>query len=265
VVRHLGIPAGKILLIDDDPGNCDRARQAGWHAIQYEDRPGFTRQLASFFPFLPREDRPEALFDLAAATWDRKPERVRLAEDIAAAMVATLPLSPDTDVLDFGCGTGLLTLALQPYVRTVTGADLSSNMVEVLQGKVRERELKNVRTVHLGPEGAIALGGCFHLIVSAMTFHHIHDIPALLRQFHEILLPGGQICVADLEEEGGRFHTSNEGVFHFGFNPSELEGLLGEAGFDQVVRSTAATVEKMTAKGELHTFPVFLMKARKPS
>jgi SAM-dependent methyltransferase len=159
----------------------------------------------------------------------------------------------------------LLTLALQPYVRTVTGADLSLNMVEVLEGKIRERGLKNVRTVHLGPEGAIALAGRFHLIVSAMTFHHIHDIPVVLRQFHEILLPGGRICVADLEAEGGRFHTSNEGVYHFGFDPSELAGLFQEAGFDSVAWSTAATVENINAEGMPHIFPVFLMKARKPS
>lgn len=62
-------------------------------------------------------------FDKAAATWDEDPRRVKLAEDVAAAILREAVLSKDMDALDFGCGIGLVTLKLQPYVRSITGAD----------------------------------------------------------------------------------------------------------------------------------------------
>src|SRR4051794_25547782 len=41
-----------------------------------------------------------------------------------------LELGPADDVLDIGCGTGLMMLAVQPFVRTVHGLDISRGMVE---------------------------------------------------------------------------------------------------------------------------------------
>jgi precorrin-6B methylase 2 len=49
-------------------------------------------------------------FDKEAAAWDEQPARVQLAGDVAAAIVRQVTLRTDMDVLDFGCGTGLLTL-----------------------------------------------------------------------------------------------------------------------------------------------------------
>jgi cyclopropane fatty-acyl-phospholipid synthase-like methyltransferase len=51
-------------------------------------------------------------FNQEAANWDRVPGRVKVAQDIAHSMIQEITLTPDMDVLDFGCGTGLLTFAL---------------------------------------------------------------------------------------------------------------------------------------------------------
>ncbi len=60
-------------------------------------------------------------FDKAAPTWDQEPQRVKLASDVARAIAETAHPDRGMDVLDFGCGTGLLTLQLQPLVRSITG------------------------------------------------------------------------------------------------------------------------------------------------
>ena len=64
-------------------------------------------------------------FDSVAASWDANPVRVKLAHDVVRAIRETIPLRPDMDVLDFGCGTGLLSLGLLPMVHTITGVDSS--------------------------------------------------------------------------------------------------------------------------------------------
>jgi len=72
-------------------------------------------------------------FDAAAARWDEKPRRVRLAEDIFAAMTTHLPLSTDWDVMELGCGTGLLTLRLAPKVGNIVALDGAKGMLSRLE------------------------------------------------------------------------------------------------------------------------------------
>jgi len=202
-------------------------------------------------------------FDQAAAGWDDKPRRVKLAHDIAAAVLREIPLRPDMQALDFGCGTGLVTLRLAPLVKAVTGADTSRGMLQVLQGKIDTQGLVNVRTLYLDPEVETSLTGSYDLIVSSMTLHHIADLAPLLAQFHTVLAPGGYLALADLDPEGGRFHTDNTGVHHFGFERAALARALNAAGFSAVRDVTAATVEKSTATGETEEFTVFLLIGRK--
>ncbi|MEN6469465.1 MAG: hypothetical protein ABFD45_11020 [Smithella sp.] len=59
-------------------------------------------------------------FDQDAALWDQNPGRVKVATDIAQTMIREVNPDSTMDVLDFGCGTGLLTLALQPMVHSIS-------------------------------------------------------------------------------------------------------------------------------------------------
>ena len=52
IAQALAVPAPSILFIDDNAGNCGRARQSGWHAIQYVERLDFLTQLKAYCPFL---------------------------------------------------------------------------------------------------------------------------------------------------------------------------------------------------------------------
>lgn len=202
-------------------------------------------------------------FDNEAAMWDEEPRRVKLAHDVADTLIREVTLTPVMDALDYGCGTGLVTLRLQPHVRTITGADSSKGMLGVLQEKIRKRGLKNVRTQLVDFELGDRVEGTFHLIVSSMTLHHIHDPAVLFREFHDLLKPGGYLCVADLDTEDGSFHGDNTGVLHFGFDRKEMKELLAKAGFHEARDATAATIVKpLEGLGE-KTFPVFLLIGRK--
>jgi ubiquinone/menaquinone biosynthesis C-methylase UbiE len=202
-------------------------------------------------------------FNQEAAQWDANPGRVRLANDVADAILRATALSHDMEALDFGCGTGLVTLRLQPLVKTITGADSSEGMLEVLRGKVKAKGLTNVQTRLVNFEKGDRIEGAFDLIVSSMTLHHVPDTAALFRQWYGLLVPGGTLCCADLDSEDGSFHGDNKGVFHLGFDRSKLKALLHEVGFRDVLDTRAATMVKdVPGKGEKE-FPVFLVTARK--
>lgn len=202
-------------------------------------------------------------FNKDAASWDLKTGRVKLAHDVADAIMNEVNLTHDMDVLDFGCGTGLLTFQLQPLVRSITGADSSQGMIDVLISKIDEQKLLNVKTVLIDIEKEDVLNGRFHLIVSSMTLHHMEDIESLLKQFYECLLPGGYLCIADLDSDKGKFHGDNTGVFHFGFDRALMRKLLIQHGFQDVRDVTAARVVKDLPDGQPLEFTVFLMTARK--
>jgi 2-polyprenyl-3-methyl-5-hydroxy-6-metoxy-1,4-benzoquinol methylase len=208
----------------------------------------------------PKEKRN---FDQEAGLWDANPGRVKLANEVADAIIREAAPSPDKDVLDFGCGTGLVTLRLQPLVRTILGVDSSQGMLGVLQGKIRAQGLANARTSFVDLERGGRIEGRFHLLVSSMTLHHVPDTAELFTQWHGLLLPGGLLCFADLDAEDGSFHGDNTGVFHAGFDREHLKKLLLSVGFRDVRDATATTMIKdVEGKGEKE-FSVFLIVAKK--
>ncbi len=202
-------------------------------------------------------------FDKEAAQWDEDPGRAKLANDVADTIIREAPLSHDMDALDFGCGTGLVTLRLQPFVKSVTGADSSKGMLGVLEEKIRFRGLPNVQTRLVDLEKGGRIEGKFHLLVSSMTMHHVKDTAALFQQWHELLHPGGLLAAADLDTEDGSFHFNNTGVFHLGFDRNELKKLLQKTGFHDVRAVTAATMTRDLPGGGKREFPVFLIVGRK--
>jgi 2-polyprenyl-3-methyl-5-hydroxy-6-metoxy-1,4-benzoquinol methylase len=202
-------------------------------------------------------------FDKEAASWDEQPSRVKLANDVAGVITKQITLTSDMDVLDFGCGTGLLTLQLQPQVRSITGADSSEGMLAVFRKKIADRNLTNAKALLLDLDKDDRLTGNYHLIVSNMTLHHIEDIQHLLDQFHKVTVPGGYLCITDLEPDNGLFHDDNTGVFHFGFDRMGLRKAFMDAGFDNVKDTTAAEIVKPAPDGEMRRFTVFLMCGQK--
>ncbi len=87
------------------------------------------------------------------------------------------------DALDFGCGTGLLTLRPQPLARSITGMDSSPAMLEVLKDKIAKSGLANVHLQFCDLEHQALPDGSYNLVTSSMTLHHIRKTAPLLAWF----------------------------------------------------------------------------------
>lgn len=196
-------------------------------------------------------------FDSAAAEWDRADCRTVLARDVAQAIRQAVDLSPDLACLDYGCGTGLVSLALASAVGSMTGADTSTGMLEVLRAKAEGKGIP-IRLLHLKDAHGGDLGGSFDLIFSSMTLHHVEDVPLLLKGFFRHLNPGGRVALADLEEEDGSFHEGDSEIFHQGFAREQIRIWLLDAGFEAIQIGEAAIVEKNGRQ-----YKVFLATAKR--
>jgi SAM-dependent methyltransferase len=121
-----------------------------------------------------------------------------------------------------------------------------------------------VHTVFADLDRGDTLSGKYDLVISNMTLHHIRQIKPLIDQFYNVTVPGGHLCVTDLDLDDGKFHDDNTGVFHFGFDRDGLRRVFTAAGFVDIRDGDAAEVVRPDGGGATRRFTVFIMTGRKP-
>ena len=201
-------------------------------------------------------------FDERAKDWDSDPAKVERAHAVADAIRKTALLSKEMKALEYGCGTGLVSFALQSDLGEITLADASQGMLDVLKEKIASAGVTNMYPVWLDLAADPLPTDRFDLTYSLLTLHHIHDVKDILAKFHDLLLPDGYLLAADLDKEDGSFHTDGSTDVHLGFQRDELQKMAEDAGFGNVTFSTAYEIKKKIGNEE-KTFPVFLMIAQK--
>ena len=202
-------------------------------------------------------------FNNAAADWEEKPQRVALAHKVAEAIALAIPLVDTMQVLEYGCGTGMVSRSLSPHVATILAVDTSPQMLEVLRQKAREEGLDNIETlVHDLTQHPLPSKD-FDLVLSSMTLHHIPEVEPLLHQLVATLKPGGYLAVADLVTEDGSFHEDSNGVSHHGINPETVRAILAKNGGQDIGVQEIHTLEKPQENGAKRGYPVFLAWCRK--
>ena len=196
-------------------------------------------------------------FDARAATWDDA-NKIRRAEDIAAAMRRAVPLTRSMKTLEYGAGTGLLSFCLRDTLGPITLADSSTGMRAVAERKIAAANARDMRVIDLDLMRDPLPAERYDLIFSMMMLHHVPDVPRLLATFHSLLNPGGWLCHADLDAEDGSFHGPEIDVHH-GFERGALRSWLAAADFVDVAVGDCCAIEHGG-----RSYSVFLAAGRKP-
>jgi tRNA (cmo5U34)-methyltransferase len=196
-------------------------------------------------------------FDLKAREWDSNPGHTERSGAIAEALQDMIPLNKGMSAMEFGAGTGLLSFLLKSNFSEITLMDTSVEMIKVIQHKMKEQGILNMKPVLINLE-AEDFAGKFDIIYNQMVFHHVENIEIILQKFHDMLVPGGYLAIADLYPEDGSFH--GEGFKgHLGFDPGSLTEKLEKYGFTNIVHRPCYTVGKNMESGQSKDFPLFLM------
>lgn len=200
-------------------------------------------------------------FDNKARDWDANPVFRERAERIAAAIRSEVALSRDMTALDYGCGSGLLSFPFQDALRHITLKDTSGGMLDVVREKIARQNVTNMTVRQTDLTADPLPDERYDLVYSSMTLHHIPDTAHILAVFHQLLNPGGHLCIADLDQEDGSFHGIEVDVHH-GFDRTALAETARAAGFQDVRFRTVFEIVKEREDGS-RAYPVFLMTARR--
>lgn len=133
-----------------------------------------------------------AFWDRIAESYAKKPVDDPAAFDRKIAITRDR-MTPDSVVLDIGCGTGSLALRLADAGREVHGLDISPEMVRIAEGKAAAAGADNVR-FHVGAfdETFTAFGdGSLDGLCAYSILHLVDDRRAALAQIRRLVKPGG--------------------------------------------------------------------------
>ena len=197
-------------------------------------------------------------FDIKAAGWDQNTMHWDRSEAIANEIKKLIPLEKTMNVLEYGAGTGITSFLLKELVGEITLMDNSSEMVKIMNKKIKAAKTKNLKALNFDLEHSEFKDGKFDLIFTQMVLHHVSDIESIMKKFSMLVNPGGFLAIADLYEENGSFH--GEGFTgHKGFNVDNLADIMRKNGFTGISNRTCFTMDRKISESETQKFDVFLL------
>lgn len=202
-------------------------------------------------------DKPQTLADAHFVRAAERFEHSPISQQLAALTDHVFPLLTLTDQqhwMDFGAGTGALSVPLAAHVSKVTALDTSAAML----AKLADKHIANITT--LEQDIFCGLSQTYDGVISSMALHHVADIPRLLSCMQQCLNQNGQLALIDLYSEDGSFHGDNQakGVVHLGFDPLELLEEAAKAGFKDLSYRKIFSIEHKNGR----SYPLFVLLGR---
>jgi ubiquinone/menaquinone biosynthesis C-methylase UbiE len=202
-------------------------------------------------------------FDQKAKDWDKDPQRVERARIFANEIIKFLGDKKPENALEFGSGTGLVSFWLKDYFKSITLADNSVGMMEVLNEKIKKEKISNMKPLLLDIFKGKSDLSDFDIIYTLLTLHHIKDIDKTFAIFNTMLSHGGYLCIGDLVTEDGSFHHKDpEFDGHKGFDPTDIKNELIKNGFIIEVNMPFFVIEHEYHQ-VMKKYPLFIIIAKK--
>ena len=200
-------------------------------------------------------------FDIKAKEWDNNPVHIERSEAVAREIRKSIKLTNRMKAFEYGCGTGLLSFNLYRELGSIIMADSSAGMLEMLNRKIKDQNVRNMKPLLIDLENEDIPGTDFDLIFTQMTLHHVTDIDGIFKKFNAMLNPNGVLCIADLYKEDGSFH-GQDFTGHNGFDPEGLKIKMETAGFKSVEYRECHKMIKNIKEKEI-VFPLFIIIGKK--
>ena len=104
------------------------------------------------------------------------------------AILDHVNLTPDSRVLDFGCGTGFYTRLVAVHMKNTVGVDMSIEMLR--RGRIGRNSVNLIRA--LG-QSLPFKDQSFDIAISISTFEHVLEVVPVLREIMRVVKAGGRV------------------------------------------------------------------------
>jgi 2-polyprenyl-3-methyl-5-hydroxy-6-metoxy-1,4-benzoquinol methylase len=241
--------------------------------IREERQGGFTYyslavdEKASLWPLIRlAKDAPDEHGDLARLT-----DLLRRREDVHTLnekllepgqswrlwATALASLLPPLDIVDFGCGTGVLTLELARWGRHVTAIDRSAAALGKARAEAERLGLRNITFLEADLNALPLRTAAYDLVVLSQSLHHVTSCEGVLAEGARLLKPGGRMVVLELLPHDEQWVRTRLGHQHLGFEPESLCAVMREAGLEPPTLVPAP-------RDATSPFKAFLLTATRP-
>lgn len=223
-------------LLSRDAGDIDQAARHLQSCL--ESDPGDARGVRILLAHLGAETPPgraspaqvQTIYDVRSRFWDQEEAyygHVLVADALKQHLTQSRP-----DILDIGCGTGLLGALVRPLARRLDGVDLSAAMLEKARAKNLYDRLYQADVMTFLSEQA----GGYDAILAAAVLIHFGDLKPLFQAAHASLRDQGLLLFTlFLSESDADFTVAANARLAqsgcFSHSPAYVERLAAQCGF----------------------------------
>jgi SAM-dependent methyltransferase len=151
-------------------------------------------------------------------------------------------VSPDTAMLDFGCGPGVVANMAAPFVRRMIAVDVSRGVIAISRALDHPPNVEYI--ANRGDDLAFLDAASLDLVFSFVVLQHLTpgQVKSFLAEFYRVLKPGGKaVLQIKLREAGEPRHDPGVGgwlhrrtmlrmVF---YTRAEMQQMMRESGFGE--------------------------------
>ncbi len=174
-----------------------------------------------------RRTKSREFFATEAGRWESVREELFGAAFHFRALLGLL--DPGWALGDLGCGTGIVSQALSPFVRKVVAVDGSSEMLAAARERLIGIENVELRQGELErlPLRRQTLDAAFLMLV----LHYLPDPTRVIVETARVLKPGGRLLIVDMLPHERTEYQQQMGHVWLGFSPQQIARMLETAGF----------------------------------
>ena len=177
-----------------------------------------------------RRTKSQEFFTSSAGQWDR------MRDDLFGDRFHLTAFAGFTEagwvVGDLGCGTGLVTSALAPFVSRVIAVDGSAAMLQA--AKKRLHGLDNIELRRGDLEDLPIDDGRLDAATVMLVLHHVPEPAKALSEVARVLKPGGRALIVDMQPHDRESYRQQMGHVWLGFSEEHVQSLMRDAGFQEV-------------------------------
>jgi ArsR family transcriptional regulator len=177
-----------------------------------------------------RREASQRFFATASGDWDHLRDGLFGERFFVQALPGLLPA--EWTIADLGCGTGVVTAALAPWVRQVIGVDASDEMLAAAAARVKD--VSNVELRQGALEALPIASSTIDAATMVLVLPHLPSPVEALTEAARVLKPGGRLLIVDMTPHDREEYRQQMGHVWLGFSEESMRKMLEQAGFAQV-------------------------------